>query len=149
MMRSVTRCAWSENPEAGHNHLLGRALHFGWIGQPRSTRWLNSCHLRGTHHGLHRAVSALKGFGLSEPGKEKETGKPEKKWVRTVETWIVFVVAFLPVLALAFLLLGGEHNTAVAVPVALSLAVVAGVAAARSPKVRSGVISVLSFLQAS
>ena len=89
------------------------------------------------------------GFGLSKPGKEKETGKPEKKWVRTVETWIVFVVAFLPVLALAFLLLGGERNTAVAVPVALSLAVVAGVAAARSPKVRSGVISVLSFLQAS
>ena len=148
-MRSLTRCASSENPEAGHNHLLGRALHFGWIGQPRSTRWLNSCHLRGTHHGLHRAVSALKGFCLSELGKEKETGKLEKKWVRTVETWIVFVVAFLPVLALAFLLLGGERNTAVAVPAALSLAVVAGVAAARSPKVRSGVISVLSFLQSS
>lgn len=103
----------------------------------------------GTHHRLYRAVSALKGFCLSEPGKENETGKPEKKWVRTVETWIVFVVAFLPVLALAFLLLGGERNSAVAVPAALSLAVVAGVAAARSPKVRSGVIGVLSFLQSS
>jgi hypothetical protein len=94
-------------------------------------------------------VSALRGFGLSEPDKENENGKREKKWVRTVETWIVFFVAFMPVLALAFLLLGGERNTAVAVPAALSLAVVAGVAAARSPKVRSAVISVLSFLQSS
>ena len=86
---------------------------------------------------------------MSEPGNENETSKREKKWVGTVETFIVFVVTCLPLFALAFLLAGGERNATVAVPVALLLAVVAGVAAARSPKVKSIVMSVLSFLQSS
>ncbi len=84
---------------------------------------------------------------MNEPRPQQDKGKPGGNWSRTVEASIVFLVVFLPVLALVYWLLGGDQSAGVALPVAFALAAAAGVAAARTSKVRSAVISLLSFLQ--
>ena len=86
-------------------------------------------------------------FHLKEPGPDRDTGKPRGNWIHKGEALIVFLVVFLSVLALVYWLLGGDRSAGVALPAALALAAAAGVAAARTSQVRSGVISVLSFLQ--
>ena len=99
-----------------------------------------------------REIGAGKGHPLREPRDDPnpDTGQPETrapKWSRTVEIWIVFGVTALSVLALAYLVLGAARDHAVALVGALAVAGVAGAAAARTPKVRAGVIGVLNFLQ--
>jgi len=82
---------------------------------------------------------------LNGPHRQQDKGKPGGNWSRNGEALIVFLVAFLAVLALVYWLAGGDQGAGIALPVAFALA--AGVTAARTSKVRSAVISVLSFLQ--
>jgi len=82
---------------------------------------------------------------LNGPHRPQDKGKPGGNWRRNGEALIVFLVTFVPVLALVYWLAGGDQGAGIALPVAFALA--AGVTAARTSKVRSAVISLLSFLQ--
>lgn len=84
---------------------------------------------------------------MSEPREDTKANEPPPKWSRRIEFWIVFLVTALIVLAFAFVLLGERREGAFAVWGSLALAGGIGLAAARTPKVRSSIISVLSFLQ--
>lgn len=84
---------------------------------------------------------------MSEPRDDKITTEDTQKWGRRIEFGIVFLVTGLVVLALAFFVLGEWRDHAFAIWGALALAGIAGLAAARTPKVRSALIDVLKFLQ--
>jgi hypothetical protein len=84
---------------------------------------------------------------LSDPRDEPTPPAPSSNWRSAIEGGIVFGVTALSVLGLAYLLLGAARDHALSVWGALAVAGVAGVAAARTPKVRAAIIGVLSFLQ--